>query len=80
MTETPKEKKPSYNAVYYNNKIRSNKEFYDKERKRVCEYIHNRYTTDEEYKQKILQQKKEYYQRKKLELLEKEKLKIPLNI
>jgi hypothetical protein len=40
-------------------------------------YIHNRYTTDEEYKQKILQQKKEYYQRKRLEQLEKEKIENP---
>ena len=71
MTETTNDKKPSFSAMYYNNKIKSNKEFHDKERKRVCEYIHNRYTNDEEYKQKILQQKKEYYQRKKLELLEK---------
>ena len=77
MTETPTDKKPSFSAVYYNNKIKSNKEFYDKERKRVCEYIHNRYTTDEEYKQKILQQKKEYYQRKKLEHLEIEKIENP---
>jgi hypothetical protein len=67
----------SYNAKYYNAKIKSNPEFYEKERKRVCEYIHNRYNNDEEYKQKILQQKKEYYQRKKLELLEKEKIENP---
>ena len=70
MSETPK---VSNSAKYYNAKIKSNPEFYEKERKRVCEYIHNRYNTDEEYKQKILQQKKEYYQRKKMEMLEKEK-------
>ena len=58
MTETPT---LSFSAKYYNAKIKSNPEFYDKERKRVCEYIHNRYFNDEEYKQKILQQKKEYY-------------------
>jgi hypothetical protein len=80
MTETPTDKKPSFSAIYYNNKIKSNKEFYDNERKRVCEYIHNRYTTDEEYKQKILHQKKEYYQRKKLEQLEKEKIENSANI
>lgn len=67
----------SYSAKYYNAKIKSNPEFYEKERKRVCEYIHNRYTNDEEYKQKILQQKKEYYQRKKQEKLEKEKIENP---
>ncbi len=76
MADTPN---LSYSAKYYNAKIKSNPEFYDKERKRVCEYIHNRYFNDEEYKQKILQQKKEYSQRKKQEKLEKEKLKIPLN-
>ena len=68
---------PSYNAKYYNAKIKSNPEFYEKERKRVCEYIHNRYFNDEEYKQRILQQKKEYYQRKKQEKLEKEKIENP---
>ena len=67
----------SYSAKYYNAKIKTNPEFYGKERKRVCEYIHNRYNTDEEYKQKILQQKKEYYQRKKQEKLEKEKIENP---
>lgn len=67
----------SYSAIYYNAKIKSNPEFYAKERKRVCEYIHNRYTNDEEYKQKILLQKKEYYQRKKQEKLEKEKIENP---
>ena len=55
MTETPV---LSYSAKYYNAKIKTNPEFYEKERKRVCEYIHNRYNTDEEYKQKILQQNK----------------------
>lgn len=74
MADTPN---LSYSAKYYNAKIKSNPEFYDKERKRVCEYIHNRYFNDEEYKQKILQQKKEYYQRKKQEKLEKEKIENP---
>lgn len=68
---------PSYNAKYYNDKIKSNPEFYEKERRRVCQYIHNRYFNDEEYKQRILQQKKEYYQRKKQEKLEKEKIENP---
>ena len=74
MEDTPN---LSYSAKYYNAKIKSNPEFYEKERRRVCEYIHNRYTNDEEYKQKILQQKKEYYQRKKQEKLEKEKIENP---
>lgn len=67
----------SYNAKYYNDKIKSNPEFYEKERRRVCQYIHNRYFNDEEYRQRILQQKKEYYQRKKQEKLEKEKIENP---
>ena len=54
MTETPV---LSYSAKYYNAKIKTNPEFYEKERKRVCEYIHNRYFNDEEYKQRILQEK-----------------------
>jgi hypothetical protein len=74
MTEIPS---LSYNAKYYNAKIKSNPEFYEKERKRVCDYIRNRYNTDEEYKQKILQQKKDYYQKKKQERLEKEKIENP---
>ena len=74
MAETPV---LSYKAKYYNDKIKSNPEFYEKERRRVCEYIHNRYNNDEEYKQKILQQKKDYYQKKKQERLEKEKIENP---
>jgi hypothetical protein len=80
MVETPNDNKiakKSYNAKYYNAKIKSNPEFYEKERKRVCEYIQNRYNNDEEYKKKILQYKKEYYQLKKTEKLEKEKIENP---
>ena len=80
MVETPNDNKiakKSYNAKYYNAKIKSNPEFYEKERKRVCEYIQNRYNNDEEYKKKILQHKKEYYQLKKTEKLEKEKIENP---
>jgi hypothetical protein len=62
MSEIPTQ---SYHAKYYNNKIKSNPEFYEKERQRVAEYIHNRYFTDPEYKAKILQYKKEHYQKKK---------------
>ena len=54
---------------FYTNKIHTNTEFYEKEKKRVVEYQKNRYATDEEYREK----KKEYcrikmrenYQRKK---------------
>ena len=81
MAETLNEniiaKKKLYNANYYNAKIKSNPEFYEKERKRVCEYIHNRYNNDEEYKKKILERKKERYQLIKIERLEKEKIENP---
>lgn len=80
MVETPNDTKitkKSYSAKYYNAKIKSNPEFYEKERKRVCEYIQNRYNNDEEYKKKILQHKKEYYQLKKAEKIEKEKIENP---
>ena len=77
MAETPT---ISYSAKYYNAKIKNNPEFYEKERRRVCEYIHNRYNNDEEYKQKILQQKKDYYQKKRSKKdLKKKKLKILLS-
>ena len=61
-TETPKK---STSAIYYNNKIKSDAEFYERERKRVSEYIHNRYFNDPEYRETILKQKKEYYLKKK---------------
>ncbi len=76
MAETPV---LSYNARYYNDKIKRNPEFYEKERRRVCEYIHNKYNNDEEYKQKILQQKKDYYQKRSKKDLKKKKLKILLS-
>ena len=62
VTETHKK---SYSAKYYNNKIKTDAEFYEKEKKRVSDYIHNRYFNDPEYREKILQQKKEYYLKKK---------------
>lgn len=45
-----------YNRTYYNNKIHTNSEFYEEEKKRVLEYHNIRYNTDEEYREK----KKEY--------------------
>ena len=62
ITEAPKK---STSAIYYNNKIKSDAEFYEKERKRVSDYIHNRYFNDPDYRERILKQKKEYYQKKK---------------
>jgi hypothetical protein len=42
--------------MYYNNRIHTDAEFYNKEKKRVVEYIKNRYNTDEEFREK----RKEY--------------------
>ena len=62
-TEAPKK---SASAIFYNNKIKTDAEFYEKEKKRVSEYIHNRYFNDPDYREKILKQKKEYYQKRRL--------------
>ena len=45
-----------YRRTYYNNRIHTNPEFYDEEKKRVVAYQNNRYATDEEYRER----KKEY--------------------
>ena len=50
--------KKSPNAIYYNNKIKTNPEFYEKENKRVSEYIHNRYFNDPDYREKKFKAKK----------------------
>jgi len=55
--------------AYYNNKIHTNPEFYEREKKRVAEYVKNRYNTDEEYKEK----RKEYCRNKMKELYQKRK-------
>ncbi len=64
MTDTKISAK-STSAIYYNNKIKTDVEFYEKEKKRVSIYIHNRYFNDPLYRERILQQKKEYYLKKK---------------
>ncbi len=76
MVETPV---LSYNAKYYNDKVKSNPEFYEKERRRVCEYIHNRYNNDEEYKQRFYNKRRIIIKKNKQERLEKEKLNILLS-
>ena len=54
-------------AKCYNKKIKQDPEFYAAEKKRVQAYIKNRYATDPEYKQKVLEQKRVYYLKKKAE-------------
>ena len=52
-------------AIRYDNKIKSDPEFYEKEKKRVLEYMVKRYNNDEEYKQKRRESAlKSYYNRK----------------
>lgn len=62
-------------AKCYRKKIKEYPEFYEAEKKRVQEYIKNRYATDPEFKEKILRQKRESYLRKKRE--KQEELKSP---
>lgn len=54
---------------FYANKIHSNPEFYEKEKKRVVRYQVERYNNDEEYKQK----KKEYCKLKMREIYNRKK-------
>lgn len=49
----------------YNKKIKENKEFYEKEKKRVQAYIKNRYALDEEYRERVKAQKRASYHKKK---------------
>ena len=55
---------------FYANKIHTNPEFYEAEKKRVVKYLVNRYNTDEEYKNK----KKEYCKLKMREIYNRRKL------
>jgi len=63
------EKKVSRQNEFYKNKIHTNLEFYEKEKKRVASYIKNRNDNDEEYREKRNEyckiKMREYYQRKK---------------
>ena len=59
------EKIQSFSAKYYDHKIKTDLEFYAKEKKRVNEYMKNRYATVEEYRNKIKEQKKQSYHRRK---------------
>jgi len=63
--ETEKKSSKTLSAKYYDNKIKSDLEFYEKEKKRVNEYMKNRYSTDEEYRNRIKEQKKQSYYRRK---------------
>ena len=58
-------KKQSASAKCYDKKIKNDAEFYDKEKKRVAEYMKNRYANDEEYRHRVIEQKKASYHRRK---------------
>ena len=58
-------KKQSASAKCYDKKIKNDADFYEKEKKRVAEYMKNRYATDEEYRQRVMEQKKASYHRRK---------------
>lgn len=58
-------KQQSFSAKYYENKIKNDAEFYGKEKQRVMEYMKNRYATDEEYRNRVKEQKKQSYHRRK---------------
>ena len=58
-------KKQSASAKCDDKKIKNDADFYEKEKKRVAEYMKNRYATDEEYRQRVMEQKKASYHRRK---------------
>jgi len=55
----------SAGAKCYEKKIKNDAEFYAKEKKRVAEYMKERYKTDDAYKERIKEQKKASYYRRK---------------
>ena len=59
-------KSQSASAKCYDKKIENDAEFYEKETKLVQAYMKNRYATDEEYRNKIKEQKKQSYHRRKI--------------
>jgi len=58
-------KQQSVSAKWYESKIKNDLEFYAKEKKRVMLYMKNRYANDEEYRNRIKEQKKQSYYRRK---------------
>ena len=54
-----------YRRNYYNNKIHTDNDFYQEEKKRVVEYQINRYKTDENFRQMKIDYAKNYYKKKK---------------
>lgn len=57
---------PTPQALHYKKKIATDKEFHDKECKRINEYIKQKYTNDPEYRELRNKRMREYYHKKKL--------------
>ena len=69
-------KKQSASAKCYDKKIKNDADFYEKEKKRVAEYMKNRYATDEEYRQRVMEQKKASYHRRKQIILNSSQIQV----
>lgn len=54
-------------ARYYKKRFNNDKEFHDKECKRIADFRNNKYLNDEEYRNMIKQKALNYYYRKKAE-------------
>ena len=58
-------KQQSTSAKWYQARLKNDPEFYASEKKRVAEYMKNRYTNDEEYRKRVQEQKRLAYHRRK---------------
>lgn len=58
-------KQQSACAKRYQARLKEDPEFYASEKKRVAEYMKNRYANDEEYRKKTQEQKRIAYHRRK---------------
>lgn len=58
----------SYFNEYYKKRCDDNKEFYEKEKSRIAEYIRNRKLTDPDFVQRLRDDRKRYREKKKLVL------------
>lgn len=57
----------SYMAIYYDNRIKNDPEYYAKEKKRITEYMVNRSRNDEEYRKRRSETAlRSYYKKKEL--------------
>lgn len=64
---------------YYNNRLKTDEDFYTKEKQRVANYMKTRYANDEEYRERLLKQKMQSYYKMKAIKAEKKQLEIQNN-